>query len=608
MTINRLAGAIAVAGLLLVARARAADEIDFNRDIRPILAENCFYCHGQDGNKREADLRLDVRAAAIEAKAFVPGDAKSSSLVTRIHASDDSQMPPAKSNRKLTDAQKQLLERWINEGASYLEHWAFTLPTQPTLPDVKDAERCLSPIDRFIQARLDRVGLTPSPTADRTTLIKRLSIDMLGLPPSMEEVEAFINDGRPDAYERLVDRMLASPRYGERMALPWLDAARYADSNGFQQDGDTWQWLWRDWVVRAMNSDLPFDQFTTWQLAGDLLPNATEDQKIASGFNRNHLLNGEGGAIAEEQRWVNLFDRMDTTATNWLGLTMACAQCHDHKYDPLTQKDYYSLLDAFNRIPESGTPQRFSSRIRVAAPVLELPTPENNARIAELETQISALEPNAKLQNEAARAGWLAAVTGDVDADAFKSLPEKAKQVLKKPSGQRSDDDKKELDNTLRKHFDEKVRPSLLGKLPDFAKQEALRKELADYKADQIPRPMIMSDDKPRETAILERGEYLKPTTKVSFAPPAFLPPLPAGAATNRLGFAQWLMAPNHPLTARVQTNRMWQHFFGTGIVKTTEDFGVQSEYPIHLSLLDWLAVEFRDRGWSSKWISIVRS
>lgn len=603
MIMTRLAFAIALAGLTLVASARAADEIDFNRDIRPILAENCFYCHGQDGNKREADLRLDIRAAALEAQAIVPGDSTTSSLVTRIHATDDSQMPPTKSNRRLSDTQKQLLQRWVNEGANYLEHWAYTVPTQPMLPDVKDADRCLSPIDRFIQAHLERANLTPSPSADRTTLIKRLSIDLLGLPPSIDDVTSFVSDTRPDAYERLVDRMLASPRYGERMALPWLDAARYADSNGFQQDGDTWQWLWRDWVVRAMNSDLPFDQFTIWQLAGDLLPGATDDQKIASGFNRNHLLNGEGGAIAEEQRWVNLFDRMDTTATNWLGLTMACAQCHDHKYDPLTQKDYYGLLDAFNRIPESGTPQRFSSRIRVAPPVLELPTPENKARIAEFEAQISALEPNAKLQNDAARAGWLAAVTSDVDAEAFKSLPDKAKAILKKPAGERSDEDKQEVDNTLRKHFDEKVRPSLLGKLTDIAKQDALRKELAEYKADQIPRPMIMSDDKPRETAILERGEYLKPTTKVGFAPPAFLPPLPDGAPANRLGFAQWLMAPNHPLTARVQTNRMWQHFFGTGIVKTTEDFGVQSEYPIHLSLLDWLAVEFRDRGWSSKWM-----
>ncbi len=603
MSMNRMLHALVLAGLLLASLSHAAEEIDFNRDIRPILSENCFYCHGQDGNKREADLRLDVRSAAIEAKAITPGNAQASTLIARIHATDDSQMPPVKSNRRLSDAQKQLLERWINAGGTYLDHWAFTTPVRPAIPDVQQAERCLSPIDRFIQSKLESAGIKASPTADRATLVKRLSIDLLGLPPSIDDVRSFVNDDRPDAYERLVDRMLASPRYGERMALPWLDAARYADSNGFQQDGDTWQWLWRDWVVRALNSDLPFDQFTIWQLAGDLLPGATTDQKIASGFNRNHLLNGEGGAIAEEQRWVNLFDRMDTTATNWLGLTMACAQCHDHKYDPLTQKDYYSLLDAFNRVPETGTPQRFSARIRVAPPVLELPTPENETRIAEFESQIKALEPAARQQQDAARAGWLAAVTGDIDVDAFKSLPDKAKQLLKKPEKERSEDEKKELNDTLRKHFDEKIRPGIMGQLPDLARQDALRKELAEYKADQIPRPMIMSDDKPRETAILDRGEYLNPTTKVSFAPPAFLPPLPSGAPANRLGFAQWLMADHHPLTARVQTNRMWQHFFGTGIVKTTEDFGVQSEYPIHLSLLDWLSVEFRERGWSSKWL-----
>lgn len=592
-----------LAGLLLIRVAAAADDIDFNRDIRPILAENCFYCHGQDSNKREADLRLDLRSAAVEAKAIVPGDVKQSSLITRIHATDDSQMPPVKSNRRLSAEQKQLLQRWIEAGGNYLEHWAYATPTLPAVPDVTNGDRCISPIDRFIQSRIERAGLTPSPEAPRATLIKRLSIDLLGLPPTVDETETFVADERPDAYERLVDRLLASPRYGERMALPWLDAARYADSNGFQQDGDTWQWLWRDWVVRAMNADLPFDQFTIWQLAGDLLPSATEDQKIASGFNRNHLLNGEGGAIAEEQRWVNLFDRMDTTATNWLGLTMACAQCHDHKYDPLTMKDYYSLLDAFNRVPESGTPQRFSSRIRVAPPIIELPTEENKAHIASVEAQINALQPSAQQQQEAARAGWLAAINSDVDVEAFKSLPDKAKQLLKKPNAERSDEEKKELDAALRKHFDEKILGGLTPKLPDLAKQDVLRKELAEYKADQIPRPMIMSDDKPRETAILERGEYLKPTTKVSFAPPAFLPPLPDGAPANRLGFAQWLMAPNHPLTARVQANRMWQHFFGLGIVKTTEDFGVQSEYPMYLPLLDWLSVEFRERGWSSKWL-----
>ena len=253
---------------------------------------------------------------------------------------------------------------------------------------MKDDGWIRNPIDRFILAQLEAVGLDPSPQADRATIIRRLSIDLTGLPPSIDEVDAFIADPDPRAYERLVDRLFDSPHYGERLALPWLDAARYADSNGFQQDGDTWQWIWRDWVVRALNDDLPFDQFTVWQLAGDLLPDATTDQKIASGFNRNHMLNGEGGAIAEEQRFVILFDRIDTTATTWLGLTMACAQCHDHKYDPISQRDYYSLLDAFNRVPESGVPQRQSDRIRVAAPFIELPTKDNQQKLADLAAQI----------------------------------------------------------------------------------------------------------------------------------------------------------------------------------------------------------------------------
>ena len=321
-----------------------------------------------------------------------------------------------------------------------------------------------NPIDRFVLAKLEAEGLSPSPEADRATLIKRLSIDLTGLPPTPEEVDAFVADTDPEAYEKLVDRLLASPHYGERMALPWLDAARYADSNGFQQDGDTWQWIWRDWVVQALNDDLPFDQFTIWQLAGDLLPDATTEQKIASGFNRNHLLNGEGGAIAEEQRFVNLFDRIDTTATTWLGLTMACAQCHDHKYDPITQRDYYSLLDAFNRVPESGTPQFFSSRIRVAAPFVELPTEENKARIAEFEVADDGGRGRGEgrgRRRPSKAGGWGSSPTASPPTG--RACRTRWLAILRKPEGERSDDEKKTLDAGLRKHFDEKVRPTLAG-------------------------------------------------------------------------------------------------------------------------------------------------
>ncbi len=583
-----------------------AQELNFNRDIRPILAENCFYCHGQDANKRQGDLRLDNREAAIAKGALVPDDPMKSSLVQRILSSDpDVQMPPPGSNRILSEQQRKILQEWVSSGAKYEAHWAFVPPTRPAVPEPAFTENTtpasINPIDRFVQHMLKERGLTPSPEADRTTLIRRLSIDLTGLPPSPEEVDAFVADQDPQAYEKLVDRLLASPHYGERMALPWLDAARYADSNGFQQDGDTWQWIWRDWVVRALNEDLPFDQFTIWQLAGDLLPNATDDQKIASGFNRNHLLNGEGGAIPEEQRWVILFDRMETTSTTWLGLTMNCSQCHDHKYDPITMTDYYSLLDGFNRVPESGTPQYFSSRIRVAAPFLELPSEENRKRFQEFDEQIGKAEAEVKTVADAAFEGWKSGVLADGVPNELGDLSAIAAMLLKKPDAERSEDERKILATELRKFFDEKILPTLKDKFPAIGERDKLKQQLADYRADQMPRVMIMSDENPRETKILSRGDYLTPTEKVSFNTPAFLPPLPESAPRNRLGFAQWLVAPEHPLTARVQVNRMWQYFFGTGFVRTAEDLGVQSEFPVHQDLLDWLSVEFRESGWSMK-------
>jgi hypothetical protein len=579
-----------------------AAEIDFNRDIRPILSENCYYCHGQDGNQRQADLRLDVREAAVEAGAIVPGDVAASAVRDRIRSEDaDSRMPPVDSNRRLSEQQKQLLEQWIAEGAAYQNHWAFETPSRPHVPQVRDEEWPKGAIDRFVLAKLDGQGWAPSPPAERATLIKRLYADLIGLPPTPDEVAAFVADRDPLAYEQLVERLLNSWHYGERMALPWLDAARYADSNGFQQDGDTWQWMWRDWVVRALNADMPFDQFSLWQLAGDLLPEATVDQMVASGFNRNHLLNGEGGAIAEEQRFNVLFDRVDTTATNWLGLTLACAQCHDHKYDPITQRDYYQMLDAFNHVPETGTPQRYSSRIRLGNPVIELPTPENQERIADLEQKIAATEEaNVPLQ-DAAFQGWRLAVTADGNDSPLAGLSSEASAILQKKTTARSDDEQQSLDNDLRKLFDKTVLPKLANEIPSLKELDRLTKQLAEYRADQIPRVMVMSDSKARETHILERGAYLQPTEQVSFDTPNFLLPMPEDFPKNRLGFARWLFLPEHPLTARVQVNRMWQHYFGSGIVKTAEDFGVQSEYPLHKDLLDWLAVEFQESGWSMK-------
>jgi hypothetical protein len=586
-----------------VSAAESPTPLDFNRDIRPILSENCFYCHGQDGQKREADLRLDDRAAAIEAGAIVPGDPGASTVLERIHSTDpDVVMPPPDSNRRLSEAQKKLLDRWIKEGAEYRQHWAFMTPVRPAAPAVQQADWPRNDIDRFVLAKIEAAGLKPAPEADRATLIRRLHADLVGLPPTPEEVDAFVADSRPEAYEALVDRLLAAPHYGERMAMPWLDAARYADSNGFQQDGDTWQWMWRDWVVKALNADMPFDRFSIEQLAGDLLPNATVEQKIASGFNRNHLLNGEGGAIPEEQRFNTLFDRVDTTSTTWLGLTMACAQCHDHKYDPMTRTDYYGLLDAFNRVPESGTPTRFSARIRAAPPVLELPTEENKNRLAELEAAMKGVEAESKPVLEAVYDAWKIGLFADGKPADGEELPRTLPPLLLKPEAERTDAETKEIERELRQFFDAKVKNKLIKNLPQVAKYDAAKKAYEEYKGDQIPRVMVMSDEKPRDTKILDRGDYLSPVgEKLVFLPPAFLPPLPEGAARNRLGLATWLFLPEHPLTARVQVNRMWQQFFGTGLVKTTEDMGVQSEYPRHMDLLDWLAVEFRERGWSQK-------
>jgi hypothetical protein len=566
--------------------------VDYNRDVRPILAENCFYCHGQDPNHRKKELRLDQAGSAYK-KAIVPGKPDESPLVKRIFSSDiDKLMPPADSHHRLMPEQKQMLKRWIAQGAKYERHWAYVAPVRPELPQFQRKDWIRNPIDAFVLAKLESEGLEPSPEADPITLMRRVTLDLTGLPPTPAEVQGYLADCKtPGAYERLVDRLLASPAYGERMALPWLDAARYADSNGFQQDGDTYQWIGRDWVVRALNADMPFDEFSTDQIAGDLLPHATTDQKIASAFNRNHLLNGEGGAIAEEQRNIILFDRVDTTATTWLALTVACAQCHDHKFDPITQRDYYSLMAAFNQVPESGVPGGGPGRIRVAAPFIELPTDENKATIARLEAELKGAETeaNSSKRFEAELAKWEPTATAETPGLDRSILP-----ILREEPEQRTKEEATQLKRALRKHFEKKVWPAIAARDPALKRATELKDQLARYKSEEVPRVMVMSDAKHRDTHILDRGNYEKPTEKVSFATPAFLPPMPKDAPRNRLGLARWLFMPENPLTARVQVNRYWQYFFGEGLVKTSEDLGVQSEMPVYQDLLDWLAVEFR--------------
>jgi hypothetical protein len=512
--------------------------VNYNRDIRPILSNNCFKCHGPDPEERQAGLRLDNRTAALTPtesgrKAIVPGKPEASMLIRRINSNKpDFIMPPPDSNKKLTAAEKDLFKRWIEQGAEYQELWSFVPPRRPPLPNVAHSRWPRNGLDYFILARLEAEGLHPSPEADKTTVIRRLTLDLTGLPPTPAEVDAFVADASPDAYDKVVDRLLASPHCGERLAVDWLDAARFADTHGYHIDSGRDMSRWREWVINAFNRDLPFDQFTIEQLAGDLLPNATVAQRIASGFNRNHMINFEGGAIPEEYHTAYLVDRVNTTSTVWLGLTIACAQCHDHKYDPITQKEYYQLYAFFNNVPENGLDGQKGN----AAPVLTMPAPEQNQRLADLAAAIQQLE-----------------------------------EQLKEPSPEKNAAPAQQLQERLAK----------------------LRRERTELEK-QIPTTMVMAEmPQPRDTFLLLRGQYDKKGEKVRAGVPASLPPLPPGVPANRLGLARWLVDPGQPLTARVIVNRYWQMFFGTGLVKTAEDFGSQGELPSHPQLLDWLAVEF---------------
>jgi len=390
----------------------AAGKVEFNRDIRPIFSDTCFQCHGPDEKQRKSGLRLDIRIEALKpaksgAVAIVPGKPEQSELIARVLTTDeDDLMPPAELHKPITAQQKDLLKRWIAEGAEYQGHWAFITPTRPEVPVISDKSKVVSgasglttnhsslqPVDAFILSRLDKEGLTPSPEADKATLIRRVTLDLTGLPPTIEEADAFLNDKSPQAYEHLVDRLLGSKHYGETMAMQWLDYARFADSHGFQTDSSRSMWPWRDWVINAFNENKPFDQLTVEQIAGDLLPNAKRDQIVATGFNRNHRLNGEGGIIAEEWRIENIIDRVETTSFTWLGLTLNCCRCHDHKYDPFTQRDFYSLFAFFNNNQESGTIQGSSNRSGGnSPPTIDVPTPEQDLKIAKLNADLKAAQ------------------------------------------------------------------------------------------------------------------------------------------------------------------------------------------------------------------------
>ena len=781
---------LAASFLLTVPLARA-EKVNFNRDVRPILSDTCFHCHGPDEKERKGGLRLDIREAALKGgesgPSFVPGKPDESEIVKRLHPADpDDLMPPKKLKKPLTPTQMATLKQWISEGAEYQGHWAFIKPERPAVP-----AGSANAIDAFVLKKLNEAGLKPSPEADRATLIRRLALDITGMPATPEETAAFIADAAPNAYEKVVDRLLASPRYGEKMAHQWLDFARYADSHGFQTDASRTMWPWREWVIKAFNENKPFDKFTIEQLAGDMLPGATKDQIVATGFHRNHRLNGEGGIIDEEWFIENVIDRVETTGLTWMALTLNCCRCHDHKYDPITQKEFYQFFAFFNSVDESGSIRGGTNRSGGnAAPAVELPTPEQTAAIAKADAAIKDAEAKvaevkktapqrfaswetkmiqqasakapvwAPLKGDSAKSeggatltrqadgSWLASgmnpendvyvitapiaagqftgvlldtlpdpslpgqslgryangnfVLSDVDAeisapgmakpleamftkaeasyeqkgytvsgivdgkpkrgkgaknkigwavdgptrkDPTKALfvtaaplvvppnatikitlrhdaigghnigrfristtgvpatmvkldgggiPEATRAALLVEAAKRTPAQKKDLEKLFESSGDSEV------KLAEAAVAAAKKKR--DEADNAVLTTMVMKEAaKPRDAFVLKRGEYDKPGDKVVRAVPAALPPLPQGAPNDRLGFAQWLVNGEHPLTARVWVNRAWEKFFGMGIVKTSENFGSQAEWPSHPELLDWLATEFVRLKWDMK-------
>ena len=766
----------------------AEKPIRFDRDIRPLLSEHCFACHGP--GKQEAGLRLDdgpATLALLESgeRAIVPGDTASSALIARIVATDpDTVMPPPHFHKELSEAQKDLLTRWIAAGAPYEQHWSFRKIVRPEVPAAPGDPG--NPIDRFLEARVAAEGLPLNAAADRPTLIRRVSFALTGLPPTPEEVAAFVADPAPDAYDKLVDRLLASPHHGEEMARHWLDVSRYADTHGLHLDNERHMWAYRDWVVKAFNENLPFDQFTILQLAGDLLPGATREQQTATGFSRCNVTTSEGGSINEELLFRYAVDRTATTLNAWMGLTGQCAVCHDHKFDPISAKDFYSLYAFFNSAADPG----FDGNIEQTAPVIKLPTPEQETELAALDAKLPELEK--RIEEAVASVVYVDPATADpkpapvtsetvwldddlpagataqsspggptwftgtepgtvlsgarcldrtasgIGQDVFMPageihagpsggevfahvwidpaappravmiqlhtdgwehravwgeggvipwgavgqasqlvlgpLPEAGKwvRVAFKPEsigvppgtkiggfaltqfdghvrwdkvGLSSTDDpatdqarsfaawwkprvgQEKLDDVpeplrglvregpekttnaddvtrIRRHWLRTVwreKPEGIA-VPDRELVETRRKRDDLEKA--LVRTFVFNDlPQMRDSFIMLRGAYNKPGEKVTRATPAFLPPLgtPEGATPNRLDLAKWILLPEQPLVARVAANRLWQQFFGTGLVKTSEDFGQQGESPSHPELLDWLAVEYRESGWNTR-------
>jgi hypothetical protein len=803
VSVLTLAFAVTLAG-----RAHAEDaKVGYRHDVLPILSDRCFKCHGPDSASRQAGLRLDrLDAATAEldsgAKAIVPGDTAKSAVIERIMSTDaDTMMPPPDSGKVLSDAEKALLRKWIEQGAKYEKHWAFVAPDRPAVPAVKRQDLVANPIDSFVVARLEADEMEPSPRASKERLIRRLYFDFIGLPPSLPEIDAFLADKSPDAYERVVERLMKSPHYGECMATDWLDGARFADSNGYQNDFSRDMSPWRDWVIAAFNKHMRYDEFVLEQIAGDLLPNPTLEQRIATGFNRNHRTVTEAGSIEDEWFVENVVDRVETMGTVMLGLTVGCARCHDHKFDPVSQKEFYQLFAFFGNVNEKGVYTETRGNV---PPMVKALTGESQQKLAEFDAKIAALNKQLGEQMvsiEPQRQLWLDSVAGvpaetepvpaieiglqknaaarvavtnaDIQPDAKSAVPEfkpeligetaafDGKQHLDyrgfefpkpdrpfswavwvKPSGDGAILSKMDPGKTYRGcdlllTNDGKVEMHIVAKWPGnallvrtarplprdewshivatydgsskaagitlyvnggkqdvtveadtlrstFASRQPFRigsrtndtllhaavsdvrlfqhaltandakavlqgslrrglkdirlKELSDAHRNQfdrmlvanstdpfaakivetrklvesvqvergkyeaaIPNAMVMEElKKPRDTFVLQRGRYDQPDKAQKVLPevPGVLPGLPADAPRNRLGLARWLISPENPLTARVVVNRLWQHHFGMGLVKTSDNFGVQSEPPSHPELLDWLATELIQSGW----------
>jgi mono/diheme cytochrome c family protein len=597
--------------LLLPAPARAADPVDYTRDIKPLLAKHCVECHGAD--KQRSNLRLDTAAAALRGgksgPAIVPKKSAESRLILAVTGADGVKPMPQKGSR-LSDQQIALLRAWIDAGApspadevaskpkiDARDHWAFRLPVRPAPPAVKDTARVRNPIDRFVLARLEKEQIAPSPEADRTMLIRRVSLDLIGLPPSPQEVDEFLADQRPDAYDRLVDRLLASPHYGERWGRHWLDLARYADSNGFSIDAPRSLWKYRDWVIDALNRDLPFDQFAIEQLAGDLLPNPALEQRIATGFHRNTLINQEGGIDEEQFRVESVVDRVNTTCSVFLGMTVGCAQCHDHKFDPISQREFYQLFAFFNNADE---------------PTLELPTPEQNRKREEVRAKIDDLEKQLR-QFDSVTPEILAAWEGSLTSEAKATLPANIREILALAPNGRSAAQDHALLAAFRKIEQTQHVVACLGNSGGFlplaqmqllALRQSLEKQVGEQRKHMpaIITTLVVEERKtPRETHIHLAGDFARRGESVKPATPSVLPSLPTREGLTRLDLAKWLVDPKNPLTARVTMNRVWQHYFGLGLVETENDFGTQGTPPTLPELLDWLATEFIARGWSVK-------